>query len=145
MKIYRCHRPYLASALGISLIVAVAAAVGLYFVSPPFAIIVGTFIAAIGLINWLIRRTYRFTIADGAVRTEKLFTKDIDVTTPIVNIQSVSAYEGIIEALCGVGTVEISTASSNGDHATFRWPFLAEHRKIVAHLKSESEAARRRT
>jgi len=118
MKTYRCDRTYLRLVLGIHLLIALAIGVAIGFVSLPLGVIYGLLYAAVALFNWFIRRTYSFSLGDGVVRTQKLFTKDIDVTTPIVNIQGVSAYEGIVGALCGVGTVEISTASSHGKHVT---------------------------
>jgi len=145
MKTYRCDRTYLRLMFGVHLLIAIGIGVATGFASLPLGVICGLLVTAVALFKWFIRRTYRFSVADSVVRTEKLFTKDIDVTTPVVNIQSVSAYEGIVEALCGVGTVEISTASSNCGHVTFRWPFLARHREIVKLLNSEMSAARRGT
>lgn len=145
MKTYRCDRTYLRLVLGIHLLIALAIGVAIGFVSLPLGVICGLLYAAVALFNWFKRRTYSFSLGDGVVRTQKLFTKDIDVTTPIVNIQGVSAYEGIVGALCGVGTVEISTASSHGKHVTICWPFLARHREIAEILKSKMSAARHRT
>lgn len=145
MKSYRCDRTYLRLMLGIHLLIALGIGIVIGFASLPAGVICGLLGFVIALFTWFIRRTWRFTLANTVVRTEKNFTKDIDVTTPIVNIQSVSGYEGILEAVFGVGTIEISTASSNGDHATFRWPFLARHREIVETLKSEMSVAQRRT
>ena len=145
MKAYRCDRKYLRVILGIHLIIAVSFGIVISFASLPFGAICGLLAVAIALFNWFRQRMWCFSVANSFIRTQKLFTKDIDVTTPVVNIQSVSAYEGIVEAVCGVGTVEISTASSNGEHASFQWPFLARHREIVEILKSEMSAARSRT
>jgi membrane protein YdbS with pleckstrin-like domain len=141
MKTYRCDRSYLRLKLAIHLLVALGIGLGIGLASVPAGVICGLLAFVVAIFTWYIRRNWRFTMAETVVRTEKNFTKDIDVTTPIVNIQSVSAYEGVLEALFGVGTVEISTASSNGDHVTFRWPFLAHHREIVELLKSEMSAA----
>jgi len=145
MNTYRCDRRCLQLILAIHLLVALGIGVGLGLGSLWVGVLCGLLASLVALFTWFIRRTWRFTLTDSVVRTEKNFTKDIDLTTPIANIQGVSAYEGIFEALIGVGTVEISTASSNGDHMTVRWPFLARHREIAEILKSKMSAARHRT
>lgn len=130
--------------LGIRLLFAlVIAVVAASFASLAFGLVCGSIAVAIAVSYWFIGRTYRFTVSDDVVRTEMLFTKDVDVTTPIANIQSISAHEGVFEAICSVGTVEISTASSNLDHATFRWPALANHREIVELLRAQMTTHRR--
>jgi membrane protein YdbS with pleckstrin-like domain len=95
--------------------------------------------------SWWVRNRYTFTYGDGSLRTQKLFSKDLDVRTPAAQVQSVSAYEGILEALCGVGTVEISTASSDALRATYVWPAIRGHRQVAEILDCEAKASRRRT
>ncbi|MCA9248864.1 MAG: PH domain-containing protein [Planctomycetales bacterium] len=78
---------------------------------------------------------YRFTFGSGEIRTQKVFTNHIDVTTPVHQIQSVSAYEGILEALLGAGTIEFTTASSHQEHAKYTWPHIHDARTIAEELR----------
>lgn len=86
-----------------------------------------------------VHRTFRFTLRDESIRTQKLFSQHLDVSTPIGRIQGVSAYEGILEALLDVGTLEISTASSHGQHALFIWPHLKASRQIARTIQDMIE------
>jgi membrane protein YdbS with pleckstrin-like domain len=78
---------------------------------------------------------YRFTFGNSDIRTRKVFTNHIDVTTPAHQIQSVSAHEGILEALLGAGTIEITTASSHQEHAKYTWPHIHDARTVAEELR----------
>jgi len=79
---------------------------------------------------------YRFTFGSSEIRTRKFFTSHRNVTTPAHQIQSVSAHEGILEALLGVGTIEISTASSRHEHAVYIWPHIQDARQVAEEMRA---------
>lgn len=142
-RVYRCDRRFLAARLMIHLLLATLIGVlsGMAFVG--LGVAVGVLLFVIAVCRWAVYRSYRFTVGHDTLRTEMLFTEHIDVTTPISQIQGVSAYEGVIEALFDVGTVEISTASSNAKHSTLCWPYLSKHRAIAENLRHNAAATRR--
>jgi membrane protein YdbS with pleckstrin-like domain len=78
---------------------------------------------------------YRFAFDSGEIRTRKVFTSHRNVTTPAHQIQSISAHEGVLEALLGVGTIEISTASSRHDHAVYTWPHIQDARRVAEEMR----------
>jgi len=134
--VLRCDRRYLGTILTIQLgVLTIVAVLDLIFLGAYALAGVCILLAITAAVRWAIHRTYRFTLGDDVVRTEKLFTQHIDVRTPVEKVVSVSAYEGIVEAIVGVGTVEISTASSDSGHATIRWPHVRGHRKVVAAIE----------
>ena len=79
---------------------------------------------------------YRFTFGAGEIRTRKIFTNHLNVTTPAHQIQSVSVHEGVLEALLGVGTIEISTASSRARDAVYIWPHIQDARRVAEKMRA---------
>ena len=94
------------------------------------------------MVGYWISTLHRFTIAPDYIRTEKQFSAHLDVTTRLAVIQGVSVYEGVLEALLGVGSIEISTASSQGGHTNVVWPHLAAHRRLARELQDVVQAIR---
>src|SRR5207248_7321796 len=120
-------------------LVALPLAIFLSIINELAFVLLGAFLI---LIIWWVPSLYRFTISSDCVRTEKPFSAHLDVTTPSDVIQGISVYEGVIEAIVGVGTIEISTASSHGGHAHFVWPHLAGHRELARQLQMFVKANR---
>lgn len=131
---YQCDRRFLVISAVIYIAVGVTLGLVLTTISITFGIVLGLLVVASAIIRWIIQRTYRFTVTDDTIRTEKLFTKDIDVTTPVSKVQSVSVSEGILQAILNVGTIEITTASSDGFRATFKWSHLRNPREVASRL-----------
>ncbi|MBL7189363.1 MAG: PH domain-containing protein [Phycisphaerae bacterium] len=136
-QLIRCDRRYLAICLGVQLAVLAAVALAdlIFWQTVAIAVVCGI-LALFALIKWLIRKTWKFTIGADQIRTEKLFTGHIDLRTPLDQVVGINAYEGIIEALLDVGTIEISTASSQRDHVAIKWPHLRDARKVADRLES---------
>lgn len=132
---FRCDRRYLRVRMLVELSLTVVLSILVGLASVVAACIVGALLALMVIFGTWVRSTYRFTLHPDSIQTQKLFTQHIDVTTPIARIQSVSAHEGILEAMLDVGTLEISTASSHDDHASFRWPHLASSREVAARMQ----------
>lgn len=132
----RCDRRYLTARFGSILFVFMV----LFFIDLLFwhtiviAGLMGTLSLCV-LMDWGIKKTWKFSISSNQIRTEKLFTGPIDLRTPLDQIVGINAYEGILEALLDVGTIEISTASSQHDHVAIKWPHLRNARKVADRLE----------
>jgi membrane protein YdbS with pleckstrin-like domain len=134
-KTIRCSDKYLRVRFAIEL--AIAAAISIVFGLASWVVGLVIFLILGGIV-WFRNKCmsmYRFTFGSGEIRTRKVFTNHIDVTAPTHQIQSVSAHEGILEALLGAGSIEITTASSHHDHANFTWPHIHDARTIVEELR----------
>ena len=84
------------------------------------------------LYNWAIRRLWKYTIESDYIRTEKLFTKEIEVQSPIHSIKQINVYEGVLEALFDVGTVEISIETN----IVIKWRYIQKPRMVEERIKS---------
>jgi membrane protein YdbS with pleckstrin-like domain len=93
-------------------------------------------LAVFAVITWFVRRTWSFTVGSDHIRTEKLFTKQINLRTPLDQVVGINTYEGVLEALLDVGTIEISTASSQRDHVSIKWPHLHDAHFVASRLEA---------
>ncbi|MGD2206144.1 MAG: PH domain-containing protein [Anaerolineae bacterium] len=139
-QLIRCDRRYLGVRLGAQIaVLAVLAMVGLLAWHTIAIAVVSGILALFAILKWIIRQTWKFTVGPDQIRTEKLFTSQIDLRTPLEQIVGINAYEGILEAILGVGTIEISTASSQRDHVAIKWPHLRNARSVANSLETHSK------
>ena len=134
-KTVRCSEKYLRVRFTLELGLALVFATVFVFIHWVIGIVL--FLLFVPLI-WFRNRClsmYRFTFGNGEIRTRKVFTNHVDVTTPIHQIQSVAAYEGILEGLLGAGTIEITTGSSHSDNARYLWPHIHDAQRIADELR----------
>lgn len=128
----QCDRRYLAVCFGVQLVVlALLILADLVFWHTVVVAVAAGIIALFAFLKWGICKTWKFTIGADQIRTEKLFTGHIDLRTPLDQVVGINASEGILEALLDVGTIEISTASSQRDHVAIKWPHLRNARKVA--------------
>jgi membrane protein YdbS with pleckstrin-like domain len=88
------------------------------------------------LLNIWVKSMYSFKIGRTCIATKKIFTSHGDISIPNHNIQSVSCVGGVLEAFCGAGTIEISTASSDPGCAKVIWPHIPNPEAVVKILRS---------
>lgn len=135
-KPIRCDRRYLAVCYGTQLVVLTSLLLAdLVFWHTIGVAVLASILAVFTLLKWVIRKTWKFAITADQLRTEKLFTDHIDLRTPLDQVAGIKAYEGVLEALLDVGTIEISTVSSQRDHVAIKWPHLRNAQHVADQLE----------
>ena len=133
----RCDRRYLGICLATQLAILAAVIVANRVLGYRGIVeAVSVSLVVVVIVRWLIQLTWKFTSGPDQLRTEKLFTNHIDLRTPLDQVVGIQAYEGVIEAILGVGTIEISTASSLREHVSVQWPHLRNARAEANRLES---------
>lgn len=137
LEMTRCDRRYLAFCFGTQFVLlACLLIVDLVFWDTIGIAVVACILMLFAFLKWAIQKSWKFTITADQVRTEKLFTGHIDLRTPLDQVVGINEYEGILEALFDVGTIEISTASSQRDHVAIKWPHLRNARKVASRIEA---------
>lgn len=99
-------------------------------------IIIPLTLITVPLLRMWVKSMYSFKIGHTCITTKKIFTSHGDISIPNHNIQSVSCVGGVLEAFCGAGTIEISTASSDPGCAKVIWPHIPNPEAVVKILRS---------
>jgi membrane protein YdbS with pleckstrin-like domain len=135
-EVHCCSAKYLRVRLSLELGLLIAISASFAVVNWVVGFSVFLFLVGVVWFRMKCKSMYRFKFGGGEIRTRKVFTNHNDVTTPFHQIQSVAAYEGVLEALLGAGTIEITTASSHTDHARFIWPHIDDAPMVADRLRA---------
>jgi len=132
--VIRCDQRYLGILLGIRLSIALGFAI---FVSSTATISVSILIALGCIALWYIQtKWWKYTIGQKNIHTEKIFTAQMDLHTPLDRIVGFNTKEGILEALLSVHTILISTASSQADQVSIKWPYVRTDLNVTKYLEA---------
>lgn len=143
-QVVRCDEKYLRKQLYFLITTQIILGIIIYIWLQTIIVFAGVAVFAVAsYLDYIIRKRWKFTIGPDHLRTEKIFTHHIDLRTPLDQVVGISVYEGILEALNGVGTIEISTSSSRPDHALITWCHLRDARNIALRLETLLKDKRR--
>ncbi len=139
--VIRCDQRY----LGILLAIRLTIATGIAAFAQSTATTSVAILFALGcIIIWYIQtRLWKYTIDSKKIHTEKIFTSQMDLHTPIERIVGFNTKEGILEALLNVHTVIISTASSQADQVSIKWPYVRTNVAVTKYLESCIEESKK--
>ena len=91
-----------------------------------------------------VRRMDKYTIDECELRTKKLFSDQVDLSTSISRVQSVSVHQGILEVRYGAGTVMITLAATDPGQSEILWRHISNPDLVadaIRDLVKKQEAA----